>query len=111
MLCGNPSVNDWRLVYGHQELWYTEDKDACATVYFSLALQETVMPYVCADGYIDTCIIALRDKMDCHYGMHLPVCKGMCSCAQGTVPQGLGCGPGLQQWGLSETSLRGMVIG
>lgn len=52
MLYGNPSVNDWHLVYGHQELWYIEGKDARATVYFSLSLQETVMPYVCADGHI-----------------------------------------------------------
>lgn len=107
----------WHLVYGHQELWCTEDKVVCTTVYFSHILQETVAPYVCADGHIGTCIIALRDKLDCQQGMHLSMCKGVCSCVQGTVSQRLSCGPGLQQWGgggeggLSGTSLRGVAIG
>lgn len=35
--------------------------------------------------------------------------KGECSCAQGTVLKGLSCGPGLQQRGLSGTSLRGVA--
>lgn len=35
--------------------------------------------------------------------------KGECSCAQGTVPQGLSCGQGLQQRELSGTSLRGVA--
>lgn len=44
---------------------------------------------------MDMCVIALRDKT-----------RGECSCAQGTVPQGLICGPCLQQrgavWDLPE---------
>lgn len=35
--------------------------------------------------------------------------KGECSYAQGTVPQGLSCGQGLQQRELSGTSLRGVA--
>lgn len=99
----------WHLVYEHQELWCTENEVACATVYFRHALQETVAPCVCADGHIDACRIVLRDKLDCQQGMHLPMCKGVCSCVQGTVPQRLNCGPDLQQcrvvggiWDLSE---------
>lgn len=46
---------DWHFVCGHQGLRYAEGKDVLATVYFSHALQETVMSYVCADGHMCNC--------------------------------------------------------